>query len=425
MALADFNPLDPETLECPYPFYEALHAEAPVHPIPEMGLVVVSTFDLLREVVHDPATYSSAMPTGPANLPGMETEPEDAEMAELRAKTARSGTATLLAADPPWHARYRSLVNKALSARRVAGMEGYVREIVTDLIDGFIDDGKADFTSQFADELPMAVIADQIGVPRSDLRDFKKRADLAIGGIERTIPPEEERDVLRAGLEMQEYFLMRADERRRDPKDDILTTLATAELETDEGSRPLNDAEILSIIQQLQVAGKETTAHLIGSAMLLFIENPEQLAKVRERPELIGNMTEEALRVESPVRALFRTTTRETTLGGVTLPAKTTLMLIYGAANRDECEFAEAARFDVERENARNQLAFSAGPHYCIGAALARLEIRVAFEEVLRRMTNFRLDPDHPAPRHEPSYILRGLQELHILFDKAPEPVPA
>lgn len=425
MALADFNPLDPETLECPYPFYEALHAEAPVHPIPEMGLVVVSTFDLLREVVHDPATYSSAMPTGPADLPGMGREPEDAEMAELRAKTARSGTATLLAADPPWHARYRSLVNKALSARRVAGMEGYVREIVTDLIDGFIDDGKADFTSQFADELPMAVIADQIGVPRADLRDFKKRADLAIGGIERTIPPEEERDVLRAGLEMQEYFLMRAEERRRDPKDDILTTLATAELETDEGSRPLNDAEILSIIQQLQVAGKETTAHLIGSAMLLFIENPEQLAKVRERPELIGNMTEEALRVESPVRALFRTTTRETTLGGVTLPARTTLMLIYGAANRDECEFAEAARFDVERENARNQLAFSAGPHYCIGAALARLEIRVAFEEVLRRMTNFRLDPDHPAPRHEPSYILRGLRELHILFDKAPEPVPA
>lgn len=425
MALADFNPLDPETLECPYPFYEALHAEAPVHPIPEMGLVVVSTFDLIREVVHDPATYSSAMPTGPVDLPGIGREPEDAELAELRAKTARSGAPTLLAADPPWHARYRSLVNKALSARRVAGMEGYVREIVTDLIDGFIDDGKVDFTSQFADELPMAVIADQIGVPRSDLRDFKKRADLAIGGIERTIPPEEERAVLRAGLEMQEYFLMRAEERRRDPKDDILTTLATAELETDEGPRPLNDAEILSILQQLQVAGKETTAHLIGSTMLLFIENPEQLAKVRERPELIGNMTEEALRMESPVRALFRTTTRETTLGGVALPAKTTLMLIYGAANRDEREFAEAARFDVERENARNQLAFSAGPHYCIGAALARLEIRVAFEEVLRRMTNFRLDPDHAPPRHEPSYILRGLQELHIRFDKAPQPVPA
>jgi len=127
---------------------------------------------------------------------------------------------------------------------------------------------------------------------------------------------------------------------------------------------------------------------------------------------------EEALRVESPVRALFRTTTREVTLGGVALPKRTLLMLLFAAANRDECAFENAAQFDVERENAGDHLAFSWGAHYCIGAALARLEIRVAFEEVLRRMTNFRLDPAYPAPRHEPSYILRGLQELHILFDK-------
>ncbi len=419
MALSDFNLMDPETLECPYPFYEALHAEAPVHLVPEMGMAVVSTYDLLEEVVHDPLTYSSGVPTGPADLMGAEAEPVDEELAELRRINGRSGVATLLAADPPYHARYRSLVNKALSARRVAGMEGYVREIVTDLIDGFIDRGKVDFTSEFADELPMAVIADQIGVPRGDLRDFKQRADLAIGGIERQIPPEEERAVLRAGVELQDYFLMRAEERRQNPQDDILTTLATAELESDDGPRPLNDDEILSILQQLQVAGKETTAHLIGSTMLLFIENPEQLARVQADPSLIGNMTEEALRTESPVRALFRTTTKEVTLGGVNLPERTLLMLIYGAANRDECTFADAGAFDVERENARNHLAFSAGPHYCIGAALARLEIRVAFEEVLRRMTNFRLDPDHPAPKHEVSYILRGLEELHILFDKA------
>ena len=418
-ALADFNLMDPEVLECPYPFYEALHKEAPVHMIPGMGMAVVSTYDLLQEVVHDPETYSSAMPTGPGTPPGMEAEKDiDPEIQELREKSLGSA-ATLLAADPPYHARYRSLVNKALSARRVAGMEGYVRELVTELIDGFVDDGKLDFTKQFADEVPMAVVADQIGVPRDELRDFKKRADLAIGGIERKITPEEELEVLRAGVEMQQYFLARAEERRQDPKDDILTTLATAQLETDDGSRPLNDDEILSIIQQLQVAGKETTAHLIGSAMLLLIENPEQLAAVQNDPSLIANMTEEALRAESPVRALFRTTTRETTLGGVTIPAATTLMLIYAAANRDEGEFAGAAEFDVQRENARSQLAFSAGPHYCIGSALARLEIRVAFEEVLKRMKNFRLDPDYPEPRHQTSYILRGLEELHLRFEKA------
>ena len=419
MAVADFNLMDPETLECPYPFYEALREEAPVHIIPEMGLAVVSTYDLLQEVVHDPETYSSATPTGPADLPGAIEEAADEELEELRRIVNRASAPTLLSADPPYHARYRSLVNKALSARRVAAMEGYVREIVTDLIDGFIDDGKVDFTKQFADELPMSVVADQIGVPRTELREFKKRADLAIGGIERQIPPEEERAVLRASLEMQEFFLMKAGERRQDPKDDIMTTLATVEMETDDEPRRLNDAEILSIIQQLQVAGKETTAHLIGSTMLLFIENPEQLEAVQNDPSLIGNMTEEALRVESPVRALFRTTTREVELGGVTLPERTLMMLIYAAANRDEKEFENAAAFDVQRENARSQVAFSAGPHYCIGSALARMEIRVAFEEVLKRMQNLRLDPDYPAPKHQTSYILRGLEELHILFDKA------
>ncbi len=420
MAVADFNLIAPETLECPYPFYEALHEEAPVHFVPELGMAVVSTYDLLTEVVHDPITYSSAIPTGPADLVGEQAEAVDEELAELRRINLRSSAPTLLAADPPHHMRYRSLVNKALSARRVARMEGYVREIVTGVIDDFIDDGKCDFTKQFADEIPMAVVADQIGVPRADLKDYKKRADAAIGGIERQIPPEEERAILKGAAELQEYFLMRAQERRENPKDDILTTLATAEMDhPEDGKRPLNDSEILSILSQLQVAGKETTAHCIGSTMLLFIENPDELAKVQADPSLIHNMVEETLRTETPVRALFRTTTKPVTLGGVDLPEGQLMMLIYAAANRDENQFENAADFEVERENAREQMAFSAGPHYCIGAALARMEIRVAFEEVLKRMKNFRLDPAYPAPKHQTSYILRGLEELHIQFDKA------
>jgi cytochrome P450 len=419
MSISDFNLLNPETLECPYAFYEALHAEAPVYTAPELGVTIVSSYDLLQEVVHDPETYSSAVPTGGGNLPRGRGNSDDEEIIQLRRTFDRANLPTLLAADPPRHARYRSLVNKALAPRRVMGMEGYVREIVTGLIDGFIDQGKVNFTKQFADELPMAVIADQIGVPRSDLKEFKRRADFAIGGIERSIPAQEERAILEAGIELQEFFLERADERRRDPQDDILTTLATAELETDDGSRPLNDDEILSILQQLQVAGKETTAHLIGSAMLLFIEHPDQVQAVQADPSLIANMAEEALRVESPVRALFRTTTRPVTLGGVDLAEGTRIMLLYAAANRDECTFENAAQFDVQRENAPRHVAFSAGPHYCIGAALARLEIQVAFEEVLGRMSNFRLDPEYPPPSHVPSFILRGLNDLHIRFDRA------
>lgn len=419
MTLSDYNLIDPATLECPYPFYEALHAEAPVHTAPELGITIVSGYDLLQEVVHDPETYSSAVPTSGGNLPHGRRQSEDDELIQLRRTFDRSNAPTLLSADPPFHARYRSLVNRALAPRRVMGMEGYVREMVNDLIDGFIDDGKVNFTKQFADELPMAVIADQIGVPRSELKEFKRRADFAIGGIERAIAPEQEREVLKAGIELQEFFLERAEERRRNPRDDMLTTLATAELETDDGARPLNDNEILSILQQLQVAGKETTAHLIGSAMLLFIEHPDQLSAVQSDPSLIGNMAEEALRMESPVRALFRTTTRPVTLGGVALEQGTRIMVLYAAANRDACRFDDAAQFDVRREDAARHVAFSAGPHYCVGAALARLEIRVAFEEVLGRMTNFRLDPDYPAPSHTPSFILRGLNDLHILFDRA------
>src|SRR6185503_17708728 len=135
---------------------------------------------------------------------------------------------------------------------------------------------------------------------------------------------------------------------------------------------------------------------------------------------LIPNMIEEALRMESPVRALFRTTKKPVTLGGVDLPERTTLMLIFAAANRDEEQFPDAAKFDVQRENAKSHLAFSAGPHYCVGSALARLELRVAFEELLKRLDNIRLDEDFAQPpQHVPSYILRGLRELHLRFERA------
>jgi len=418
-SVADFNLLAPETLECPFPFYEALQEEAPVYEVPGLPFVIVSSYELLSEVVHDPYTYSSK----PAAA-GLTMEPEptdDLELQKLR-EDARSGGGapdTLLSADPPHHARYRALVNKALSARRVAGLEDYCRELVTDIIDTFIDDGKVDLVKQFADELPMSVIADQIGIPRTELKAYKKRADLAIGGIETQYPPGMEKEALIAGREMAQFFISVAEERRQNPKDDIMTTLATAEMETDDEPRRLTDVEILSILQQLQVAGKETTAHCIGMTMLALLENPEQMEALQNDPSLIPNMVEESLRFEAPVRALFRVATKDTELGGQPIAKGQTLMLIYAAANRDNKQFPEAEKFDVFRENSRNQMSFSAGPHYCVGSALARLEIRIAYEELLSRMKNIRRDPDYPDPTHTQSFILRGLSDLHLLFDKA------
>ncbi|MFN0096271.1 MAG: cytochrome P450 [Dehalococcoidia bacterium] len=419
MAVADHHPLSPDVLECPFPFYKELHAEAPVYFPPGVPMAMVSTYELIQEVVHDPATYSSAIPTGPVDLVRSD-EDLDPELRELR-REALKQPATLLSADPPWHSRYRSIVNKAFAARRVNGMEGYVREIVTNVIDEFIDDGKVELVTQFADTLPMAVIADQIGVPRDQLKEFKARSDVAIGGIDTQTPPDQELAKARAAIELQRYFIARAEDRRKEPKDDMLTVLATSMLETDDGPRLLNDGEILSILQQFQVAGKETTAHSIGMTMQLLVQNPEQMARVKADPSLIPNLIEEGLRVETPVRALFRVTTKETVLGGVPLNKGQVLMLVFAAANRDENEFADSGAFDVCRDNAKSHLAFSAGPHYCVGSALARLELRVAFEELTRRLDNIRVDPAYNQnPPHTPSYILRGLKELHLLFDKAP-----
>lgn len=416
MPVSDFNVLDPATIEDPYPFYAALHAEAPVYAAPGMPITIVSSYDLLQEVVHDPHTYSSKMPTGPADLPGGRPTPTDPELRALYEQLSRP-VDTLLSADPPWHARYRSIVNRAFAARRVNGMEGYVREIVTGLLTDLAPSGKANLVEEFGNRLPMAVIADQIGVGRAELTDFKRRSDLAIGGIDARPAEDKELETLRAGVELQRYFIARAEERRQEPKDDMLTVLATAKLETEGEPRPLNDAEILSMLQQFQVAGKETTAHALGSITYLLLTNPEQLAKVRADRSLIPNMIEEGLRMETPVRGLFRKTTKDVVLGGVPLAAGTTLMLLFAAANRDEKKFTNAAMFDVTRENAKDQVAFSAGPHYCVGSALARLELRVAFEELFERLPGLRLDPEYPAPKHTASYILRGLNELRVLFD--------
>ena len=368
----------------------------------------------------DPHTYSSKTVTSFAVEPPPTDDPELQKFREESRKRAKETPDTLLSADPPHHARYRALVNKALSARRVAGMEDYCREVVTEIIDSFIDDGKVDLVKQFADELPMSVIADQIGIPRTELKEYKKRADLAIGGIEHKVPPELEKETFMAGREMNQFFLSVAEERRQNPKDDIMTTLATAEVETDDEPRRLTDNEILSILSQLQVAGKETTAHCLGMTMLALLENPEQMQALQNDPSLIPNMVEESLRFETPVRALFRIATKDTELGGQAIAKGQNLMLIYAAANRDNEQFPEAEKFDVRRENSRSQMAFSAGPHYCVGSALARLEIRVAYEELLSRLKNIRRDPDYPEePTHTPSFILRGLSDLHLLFDKA------
>ena len=215
---------------------------------------------------------------------------------------------------------------------------------------------------------------------------------------------------------MQRYMRERIAERRDASTDDLLSDLVHARLEAGEGDgEPLTEAELLNVIEQLLVAGNETTTKLVTSAMVLLLQNPSEMAKVRADPALIPNLVEEALRYESPVQMLFRVPKRDVEIRGATIPAGAPLLVMYGAANRDGTRFPQADRFDVQRANARVHLAFGQGPHFCVGAALARSEAKIAFERLLDRLDAIAIADENPFER-ELSMVLRGWKSLHLTF---------
>jgi len=407
-ALADFNPFSPDTIEDPRPFWDAMRMEQPVYQVPGTGFFAISRYQDALYVLTNEEIFSSKEP------PGLQQPPRPEIEAIL--KQGYPPAHTLLSNDPPSHTRFRALVNKAFSARRVAGMEPQIREIANHLVDGFIGDGRVELVSRFAVGLPLTVIADSLGVAREDMPKFKKWSDDSVAPLGGMISYPRQIECARSLVEFQHYFAARLEERRLGPRDDLLTDLVNARLA---GVEPLNVPEMLSILQQLLVAGNETTTNLIASGMMLLLRTPAQLAALRADLSRIPNFVEEALRMESPVSALFRVTLIDTEVGGVKIPAGSRVIVIYGSANRDNGQFPDASRLNLERDNARSHLAFGQGIHFCIGAALARLESRIAFETLLGRLPNLRFMADRNDFTHTPSFILRGLKELWLEFDAA------
>jgi cytochrome P450 len=405
-SVKDIDPFAPDTVECPYQFYAAMRQEAPVHHVPGRDIYIVSRYADIEHVLANPEIFSSH------GAPGYRPS------AEAKAIMAQGWlpTDTLLSNDPPAHRRFRNLVNKAFTPRRVAALEPAIRTIANELVDAFIGAGKAELMRQFAVLLPLIVIADALGVPRANLDDFKRWSDDSVAPMSGMIDHQRELECAHGMVEFQRYFAAQLDSRRSAPRDDILTDLINARLE---GERPLDTREMLNMLQQLLVAGNETTTNLIGNAMLLLLERPEHMAALRADRTKIPGLIEEVLRFESPVQGLYRRTKIATELGGVAIPAGARLVLMYASANRDEAHFASADRFDPARENAREHLGFGGGIHYCLGAPLARMESRIAFETILERTRAIRLAPGLNDFTHTPSFALRGLKVLHIEFDPA------
>ena len=314
---------------------------------------------------------------------------------------------TILEMDPPEHNRYRKLVIKAFTPGATLALETMVRQIARECLEAVEPGEVVDLVDALAVPLPMYVIAEMLGVPRSDRADFKRWSDSMIeaGGGARS--PATDASL----IEMLGYFQRFLGERRRAPKDDLVSTLARAEID----GVNLSDPEILMFCVTLLAAGNETTRNLISGGSLLLMRNPDQQRRLLAEPDLLPNAVEEMLRWWTPVQSFIRTATSDTKLRERRISEGEVLLLLYASANRDEEVWGEdAERFEIERDHSRlRHLAFGFGEHLCLGAPLARLEARVLFEELLARFPGFELAGE---PEMLPSRLMHSLERLPVVF---------
>ena len=415
--LATFNPFDPTVLQCPFPHYARMRDESPVLKIEPLGLYFVTRYDLVTEVLRDQHTYSSLF--GGAGMPLPEEHRR--RLAEVVAE-GMPRVSTMLTADQPDHTRYRRLVAKAFNPRAIAELEPVVRETSVRLIDSWIGRGHIDFVESFGIALPVRVIAHALNVPDDRLDDFKRWSDDSIAGIGTNITIDQRVEAERGVNEFQAYFAEQIDLRRSEPRDDLLTNLLNARVDHDDpevvDKRPLDMPEMLSIVQQLLVAGNETTTKMLTEMMRLLAEDPDQWTTLKEDPSRIDRVVEETLRLSTPTQGMFRIVTRDVELGGVAIPAGSRIVIVFSSANRDDSVFSNPDTFDPDRPELREHIAFGKGIHYCLGANLSRLEGKVALEELTRRLDHFTLSESNDFA-YFPSFMLRGLTRLDIDFTPA------
>ncbi|WP_257451877.1 cytochrome P450 [Archangium lipolyticum] len=404
--MPEFDPTCPHQMENPYPVYAAARAEQPVFFSPQFQMWIVTRYEDICTVVKDPAAFSSS---GAASVGGGFPPEVQAVLAE-----GIPITPSLVDNDPPSHTRFRNLVNKAFTSRQVADLESRVRQVAQELVESFVHEGHADLITRFATPFPGWVIADILGLPREDMPELKRLGDAMVALLGSAHEPlERQLEYARGVVQFTKYLRARVRERAAAPRDDLLSLLVTGR---DERDSALSDPELVSMLSQLLNAGHETTTNLIGNALVLLLDRPEQLRALREDPGLIPQAVEESLRMDAPVQGLFRTTTREVELGGVKLPAGTRLHVLYASGNHDESVFPQPERFDLHRPNSDAHLAFSRGIHFCVGAHLARQEGRIALEVLLQRLPNLRYQ-DGLRPVRRTHFFVRGYEHLPLAWD--------
>jgi cytochrome P450 len=402
---ASYNPFAPPQRDDPYPFYAQARREEPVCFIPYLNLWLVTRHEDVFTVLRDPARFSSA----DFLKPMLPWPPEIAKILDSGYPEAPG----LVNNDPPAHDRIRALFSTAFSPRRVAEMEPRIRALAHELVDPFAAQGHVDLLEHFTDPLPMIVIGDLLGIPRSDIRMLKGWCDDRMLLYAPEIPLEQKLVYAEHYMAFQRYCEAMIDERRSHPRDDLTTALVEARVD---GMTPLTNAEIIVNMLILFFAGHETTSSLIAQMVYLLLNSPEQWQALRADRSLLPAAIEEGARIASPVQGEPRTTTQPVELSGTQIPAGARLHAMFASANHDETVFPDPERFDIGRDNLRRHLGFGWGVHFCLGASLARLETRIALETLFDRLPQLQVAPGF-APEFVPSFFLRKPAKLLLAWD--------
>jgi cytochrome P450 len=413
---------DESLVEDPYPYFEALRQECPVLPLSHLGVVAVTGYEETSEVYRDSEAFSSCNSViGPfASFP-VPLDGDDVSGVVDRYRDQLPMHEHMVTMDPPDHTRERGLLMRLITPKRLRDNEEFIWRLADQQLDEFIGDGRCEFITSYTQPFAMLVVADLLGVPEDDHQRF--REGFGLSGTVGEVGAGEEGSVGENPLAwLDGWFTQYIEDRRRQPRQDVLTDLALATYA--DGTTP----DVVSVVRTatfLFAAGQETTARLLAAALRYLAEHPEMQDELRADSDKIPIFIEEVLRVESPVKTDFRLARRTTSIGGVEVAAGTPVMLLNGAANRDPRHFECPAEFRLDRPNVQSHMAFGRGVHSCPGGPLARAEGRVSIERILARTRNISLSEEHHGPpdarrfQYEPTWILRGLSKLYLEFDVA------
>ena len=405
---------DPEILAHPNDFYKTVRTEDPIHYDEKLGMYLISRYDDLQTVLRDPITFSVKKGFKENYAKGFQEE-----LKERLANEAGGFFEEAIMTDPPEHTRARRLLDGAFTAHRVRELQPAITKLVEDIIEGLLEKGEAEIFSDFAVPITSAIICEQLGVDLPS-ETIQRWALAFTQQISRMTNREDFEELAKELIDLQKFIIEQIKDRQENPKEDMISDLIHARAEGEENPT-LSFGETVGLVRALLIAGNETTATALTNMFYVLAIRPDLVKMLQDNfddDRLFQRFVEELLRYDPPVRGLTRMTTKEVEVGGVTLPEGAHLLLLYASANDDETQFSCPREFDVERSNVGRHMSFGGGVHRCAGAALARMELKVAAREIIRRMDNIKLAIPEKDIKYLPTIATHTISNLQLTFTR-------